>query len=129
MAFFLVFLMPLALLAQTVADPISDSMAFDQILANFKGQHLVGLAKVAAIVQSLMFALRSEFVISRFGDTKKEMRLALVYSLSTIGGVLELMLNGMAVHGALLHSSTLAAYQVLCHQIYTVYIEKKQKKD
>lgn len=118
----------IAVYAQALTDSVSDSFAFDQIMQIFQGPHLAGLALVAAVVQSLMLILRTEFVISRFGSASASVRLALVFLFSTIGGVVQLMSNGMTLHAALLHSTTLAAYQVLGHQLYTVYLEKKQVK-
>lgn len=120
-------LAPLMVFAQVAADPISDLDAIQQILAQLTGGKLAGLALVAAVVQVIMIALRAQTVVKMIGEAKGQLRLALVLLLSYIGGLVVLMQGGMSLGAAFMHSSSLAAFQVLAHQIYTVYMESKKK--
>jgi len=112
--------------AQVVADPISNADALQQIMALFGSGSLKGLSLVAAVIQGLMLLLRSDFVVQKIGAAKASLRLALVLMLSLIGGIVALRMQGMDLKAALIHSSSLAAYQVLFHQLYTVYLESKK---
>lgn len=122
----LMVLMPVLALAQALADSIDNMEALNQIVSSLNGVHIAGLAGVALVVQCIMTALRSNFVVSRFGAAGSSVRLALVYLLSCAGGVLHLINTGMPVGQALFHASSMAAYQVLIHQAYTVYVEQKK---
>lgn len=125
----LVAVFPLALLAQ-VADPtapISDLDAIKKIMDQLTSGSLKGLALVAAIVQCLMAALRSNFVIAKIGEAGAKLRLAAVLGLSWIGGVIALQADGADWMASLVHATSLAAFQVFAHQLYSVYMEKKSK--
>ena len=118
-------LFPLAVLAQMDNLPTMDSI--QMILAVLSTGKMVGLGLVAAIVQILMIGLRTELVVSKLGKLKPSVRLAMVAGLSLVGGVISLVQSGTELIPALVHSTTLAAFQVFGHQIYTVYLEKKQE--
>lgn len=109
-------------------DPISNADAIQKILAELSSHKLVGMGLVAAAVQVIMIALRSELVTSMLGKIDSSIRLALVLGLTWLGGVTTMMAGGMTFGAALLHSTSLAAFQVFAHQLYTVYIEKKTQK-
>lgn len=127
-----IFLMVLSLVAVAqVSDPgsvINNVDAFQAILATLTSGDLKGLTLVAAIIQAVMYALRSQIVVDKLGATKAPIRLVVVLLLSLVGGVVALMKDGMPLAGALLHSTTLAAFQVLFHQLYSQFIEPKLKK-
>ena len=125
----LVMLAPMALLAQAAdpAAPIGNIDALQQILAQLTSTKLVGLGALVAVIQAIMLALRSDYVVKLFGPQGPGTRLALILCLSWLGGVTLLVQGGLTWGAALTHSTSLAAFQVLVHQIYTVYIEKKKK--
>lgn len=79
-----------------------------------------GLGIVMALVQALMLIIKL-----KFADLGK-WNLPLVMALSTIGGIIYLKITlNVGWADVLLHSQTIAAYQVLFHQLYTQFIEKK----
>ena len=116
---------PFVLFAQDVPAPIADIDAIQQILAVLTTKGLAGLGLVAAVVQVLMTALRSNFVIAKFGDLKGSLRITLLLGLTLVGGVVALMLQGMDLVPALLHSTNVAAFQVFVNQLYKQYFTKK----
>ncbi len=121
----LVMTIPFALFAQEVPAPISDIDAVQQILAVLTTKGLSGLALVAAVVQVLMIALRSNYVIAKFGDLKGSTRITALLALTMVGGIVTLMMQGMTIIPAILHSTTIAAFQVLANQVYKQYFVKK----
>ncbi len=121
----LVMMIPFALFAQEVPAPISDIDAVQQILAVLTTKGLSGLALVAAVVQVLMIALRSNYVIAKFGDLKGSTRITALLALTMVGGIVTLMMQGMTIIPAILHSTTIAAFQVLANQVYKQYFVKK----
>lgn len=125
---FVLLLAPLMVLAQVAdpAAPIADIDAIQQILAQLSGGKLAGLALVGAVIQVIMIALRSNTVIKLLGEAKASLRLALILALSWVGGMAVLVQGGMTWTAALLHATSLAAFQVLAHQIYSVYVESKK---
>lgn len=123
--------LPIMLMAQVVQDPsqvISTTDSLQQIMALFSGGHLKGLALVGVVIQVLMLLLRTDFVVNKIGQAKAGLRLAIILALSWLGGISALMLGGMTFGAALLHATSLAAFQVLAHQIYSNYIETKAPK-
>lgn len=120
-----VMMIPFALFAQEVPAPISDIDAVQQILAVLTTKGLSGLALVAAVVQVLMIALRSNYVIAKFGDLKGSTRITALLALTMVGGIVTLMMQGMTIIPAILHSTTIAAFQVLANQVYKQYFVKK----
>lgn len=116
---------PFALFAQEVPGPVADIDAIQQILAVLTTKGLAGLGLVAAVTQVLMLALRSNFVIAKFGEAKGSLRITILLGLTLVGGVVTLLLQGMDLVPALLHSSTVAAFQVFGNQLYKQYFVKK----
>lgn len=121
----LVMAIPFAIFAQEVPAPMADADVVQNILAVLTTKGLQGLAAVAAGVQIIMLALRSEFVIAKLGDLKGKYRITALLALTVVSGVLTLMTQGMALVPAILHSSTVAAFQVLANQVYKQYVVKK----
>lgn len=77
-----------------------------------------GLAVAATIVQVVMYSLRLDMVQKRLPKLLGKHKLILIYALSLVSGVLSLRLQGIDLMASLLHSNTLAAYQVLAHQAF-----------
>lgn len=119
-AFAIGLLMPALIFGQDViVPPTSDEiMSLLASLGGLKGAST--LAIVAVVVQGLMLMLKSS--IGKFAGAYQ---LLAVLLLTLAGGVVGLMIQGMDIGAALMHSSTLAAGQVLLHQIYKQFIEKK----
>lgn len=92
--------------------------ALFQSIGGLKGAGTLGV--VAFVVQALMLGARS-FLAGLLGKYK----LLVVLLLTMVGGVLGLLTQGVELGAALVHSSTLAAAQVLLHQVYKEFIEKK----
>lgn len=108
------------LLAETVEiEPPTpeEIMAFLAAIGGLKGASI--LAIVAVVVQGIMLALRSPL-----GKLAGKVRLVIVLGLTLVGGVLGLMVSGVDLLNALMHSTTLAAMQVLANQIYKQFIKK-----
>lgn len=122
-------LLPFMVFAQAVdpTAPLGNMDAIQQIMAELKGAHLAGLGGVVVVIQVIMLGLRSEYIVNLFGQAKAGCRLATVLLLSWVGGVLYLMQSGMSFKAAILNSTSMAAFQVFAHQVYTIYIEKKVK--
>jgi hypothetical protein len=101
--------------------------AIQMILSQLTGQKLAGLGLVGAVIQVLMILLRTDLVVKYIGEVNGQLRFAAVACLSMVGGIITLMSGGLTLGAAVMHSTTLAAFQVFFHQMYTVYIEKKKK--
>ncbi len=121
----LLMMIPFAIFAQEVPTNLADTDAIQQILAVLTTKGLQGLAAVAAGVQVIMLALRSDYVVAKFGDIKGKYRITALLALTLVGGVLSLMIEGMQLVPAILHSTTVAAFQVLANQAYKQYVVKK----
>lgn len=90
----------------------------------------VALGGVAVASQFLMRVLRNprfQALIRR--EIPARWRLVIVSAMSVAGGVLALREQGVAWDAALLHSSTLAAAQVLVHNVWTQFGEPVLKKE
>jgi beta-lactamase regulating signal transducer with metallopeptidase domain len=83
------------------------------IVKSMGGISGIGALGIAALVtQVLMFALRS-----KLKEQAGAWRLAAVYFLTMVSGVIAMRMTGVDWGGALLHSNTLAAFQVFGHQV------------
>ena len=76
-----------------------------------------------------LVAIFSQFIMKLFqtqlGQKAGKWRLIAIYLLNVIGGIVALMSSGIGFFAALIHSNTLAGLQVLGHQGYKQFIEKK----
>lgn len=93
-----------------------------QSLGGFKGAS--SLVVAGLIVQIFIKFLNSDLSGKIFAGFKGFWKLAIVSFLSVVSGVISLMLNGVSLGAALLHSSTLAAIMVLLNQ----FVQQYQKK-
>lgn len=96
----------------------SEIMAFFAQLGGLKGASALVIAGI--VVQGLMLAVRSFL-----GDLIGQYKLLLVLGLSLVSGVVALMVSGVPLGAALVHSTTLAAFSVFFNQIYKQFFEKK----
>lgn len=119
---------PLVVMAQIDLSVIFGNVdAIQMILSQLTTQKLAGLGLVGGVIQVLMILLRTDIVIKYAGKMSAQVRFAIVAGLSLVGGIVALMAGGLTFGAAIMHSTTLAAFQVFFHQIYTMYIETKQK--
>lgn len=117
--FFFVLFTGMAFAADVIEPPSQmDIMAFLAALGGLKGASALVIA--AAVVQGIMLALRSSV-----GNFLGKWRLTAVLLLSVVAGVIALRISGVSLGAALMHSTTLAALQVLANQIYKQFFEKK----
>lgn len=89
-------------------------------LGGFVGASAMAIA--ALVVQLLMLLFRTP--LASFAG---KWRLLIVYAMSVAAGILCLMVAGVDWKAALLHSQTLASLQVLIHQIWKQFVEKKDE--
>lgn len=121
-AFFAVTLVAVFAFAQDLSQTLPVEDAFRGIMAQLSVGGLKGLALVAAIVQCVMFALRTSYGDKIAGKWK----LAAVYLLSMAGGIIALKMQGMDWVSIVLHSNTLAAIQIFGHQVVKQATEEKK---
>lgn len=111
------------LFAQVAGDVLSEPssveiMAFLAALGGLKGASSLAIA--AAAVQAIMLLLRSSL-----GSFAGKFKLLIVLLLSVVSGVIALKLNGVELGAALLHSSTMASFQVFANQVYKQFFVKE----
>lgn len=111
--------------AQEVSE-VSDLDFIQQLLSFVSGyKGLTGLALAAAAVQSVIMLLKTPLFGKIFKSVTGQIKLLIVSGLSLIAGVIALRITGLSLAESLLHSSTLAAFQVFAHQIYLQFFVKK----
>lgn len=88
-----------------------------QSIGQVKGATGMG---IAVLVTQLIMA----FFRTPLANFAGKFRLVIVMVLSLAAGLLALKLSGVTWAAALVHSSTLAAFQVLAHQLYVQFIKK-----
>lgn len=117
-------MMPIILLAQDRFVEYPTDLWLQDIINSMKGlSGMSALGIVAVFVQLLMKGFKT-----KFGKYAGKWRLLAVYFLTLVGGVLALKITGIGWLSAAVHANTLAAGQVLVHQIYKQFFEKKDEK-
>ena len=113
---FVVLLLPVVVLAQTVADPNQEFMEYlIKSLGGTKGMTTLGI--IALVVQLLMKFLETSWFNKLVPLKVLSWKLPAVSLLTIISGVLALVIrDGMSWSAALLHSTTLSAGMVFAHQ-------------
>lgn len=112
--------------AQEVVQEVSDLDFIQQLLAFIGGyKGLTGLALTAAIVQLLIMLLKTPLFGKIFKSVTGQIKLLIVSGLTLVAGVIALRVTGLSLAESLLHSSTLAAFQVFAHQVYLQFFVKK----
>lgn len=86
-------------------------------IGGVKALGLMGV--VVVLVQGLLLAARSHFT-AFLGKWK----LVTVLLLTVVSGVIGLRVTGLTWDACLLHATTVAAFQVLVHQLYTQFTTK-----
>lgn len=113
----------MALFAQEVVELPMDQFLSDLIasLGGFKGASAMGI--VAIVVQLLMKLSKT-----KLGEYAGRYKLLVVYGLTVVAGVLSLMTAGhLSFMAALIHANSLAAFQVLGHEVVDQFIRKKDE--
>lgn len=78
---------------------------------------------LAVLVTQILLA----FFKTPMGEFAGKYKLLAVLVLSLATGILGLMMSGLDWKAALIHSSTLAAFQVLAHQLYVQFVKKSNE--
>lgn len=78
------------------------------------------LGVVGVLVQGVMLLLRT-----KVGDLAGKYKILIVTGLSLVMGVVGLMQGGLGLVAALMHSTTLSAFQVFLHQLYKQVIKDR----
>lgn len=108
--------------------PVSEVDFAKHLFSGLGSAQMKGLALIGMIVQTIQLGLRVPFFekyLGRFAIGKY--RLVLVLGLSWIGGVIYLMSTGLEFVPSLLHSNSVAAWQVLFHQGYKQFSGNKDE--
>ena len=95
-----------------------------QDLGKISGGGMTAMGIAALITQSVM-----RFFRTNLASFAGKWRLVIVYALSLVSGVLALMTSGLGFLPALIHANSLAAFQVLAHQIWKQFTEKKKVEE
>ncbi len=102
--------------------PVQDFMAFlIKSMGGMKGAST--LAIVGIVLQGLLMLTRTR-LLDKYTSGKK---LLIVYGLSMVAGVVALMSQGLDIQAALIHSNSLAAYQVMFHEVVKKFNDKDNK--
>lgn len=103
-----------------ILPPTADQ--WSEFLAAIGGLKGAGtLAMVAVVIQGILLVVRLP-QLPVPGKTK----LLIVTGLTLVGGVIALKLQGLDWASVVLHSTTLAAFQVFLHQIYKQFLVKNE---
>ena len=97
---------------EVIVPPSGDELIkFLQSLGGLKGAGTAAI--VVIVVQGLLLFFRSSF--AKFAGISQ---ILIVNGLTLIAGVIALKAQGMELSVALLHSQTIAAFQVFAHQVF-----------
>lgn len=111
-----------------VAIPVAEIPTADwlmMLIAAIGGMKGMSALGIAAAVSQLLLKLMST-PLAKFSGKYK---LLAVTGLTLISGVLGLMMIGnISIMAALMHSTTLAAFQVFVHQIWKQFVAKSAEK-
>lgn len=104
--------------------PVADFLqALLASLGGFKGAS--ALAAAGLVVQLLLKLLKTDLMGKLFLKVDGIWKLVIIMTLTYASGVLSLMLQGVDVGAALIHSTTLASLMVLGNQLYQHFTAKK----
>jgi len=95
---------------------------FLNAIGGLKGAGIMG--GIAALIQVLLFVLRSPL-----GYLAGPYKLLLITALTMFLGVTGLKVEGFDWQSAIMHSSTVASFQVFLHQMWKQMVEAKNKKN
>lgn len=123
---FALFLPVFAFAQEAVPAPISNDDFLKLLIESIGGAKGASALVIAGIVVKVLLAfLSSNFFNQFFKNVSGAVKLLIVSALSLASGVIALMVSGLPLGAALVHSSTLTAFLVLFNQIYKQFIEKK----
>lgn len=107
--------------------PVVTNEAFFKLLIESIGgaKGATGLVIAGIVVKLILSFFSTEMAGQIFKKLSGGVKLTIVLFLSLASGVIALMISGVPLMTALLHSSTLSAFVVLSNQVYKQYFEKK----
>lgn len=94
-----------------------------QSLGGLKGA--TTLAIVGFAIQAIVMLLKTPLFKGVWEKLGSQWKLLIITGLTLISGVVALMISGVSIGAALVHSTTLSALSVFLHQIFKQFIEKK----
>lgn len=94
-----------------------------QSIGGLKGASALVIA--GTITQLLIKALSLSFVDGWFTKIAGAGKLIIVYGLTLVSGVLALMMTGVSLGAALVHSTTLSALMVFMNEIYKHFVKEQ----
>jgi len=92
-------------------------------MGGLKGASTLGI--IAVVVQILMATLKLDVLQDKLPKLVGKYKFLFVYALTSISAVVALRMQGIDMLSALLHSNTLATYQVFMHQAMKQFSEKR----
>lgn len=113
--------------AQDVVIPVVTNEDFFKLLIESIGgaKGATTLAIVGIAVKLILSFFSTEMAGQVFKKLSGGVKLTIVLALTLVSGVVALMVSGVPLVTALLHSTTLSAFVVLSNQVYKQYFEKK----
>jgi hypothetical protein len=93
-----------------------------QSLGGLKGAGAMAIG--AIIVQVLIMFLKTPFVDQIFHSFATPMKLLVIMGLSVVSGIISLMISGLSLPAALMHSTTLGLAMAFVNQLITYYEQK-----
>lgn len=106
--------------AADVVPPSTDELAaLIASLGGLKGASALAIA--AVVVQGIMLVIRT-----KLGEMAGKWRLTIMYALTVAAAVIAQRIAGLDLGAALMHSNTLAALQVLAHQVLVQFFKKEE---
>jgi hypothetical protein len=121
-AMFGVFASALAFAADVLPQPVSSDEFLAALLGSLGGFKGASTLVIVGIVTQLAMKL----LMTKVGDFAGKWKITIVLTLSIVVGVVGLMsTEHLTLLAALLHSTTLAAFQVLGHQLLVQFSEKE----
>lgn len=119
-------LIPIFAMSQELP-PVSDTDFFLYVIQSLGSLKGAGALAIAYFVSQLILKfMATPLAMNLLKGVKGPVKLTVVLAVNLLSGVLSLMvLNGMTLGPAIMHSTTLAAFSVLFNQIYKQYVEKQ----
>ncbi len=112
-----------------VDDPmavIPISAFLEALLASLGGiKGASGLALAGMVVQLVIKLLKTDLMGKLFQKIDGVWKLVIILSLTYVSGVLSLMMQGVDLGAALIHSTALASLMVLGNELYKHFTQKK----
>lgn len=112
-----------------VLEPVGNDEFLKFLLASLGGLKGAGALAIAGFaVQAIIRLLKTPMVNSFFLRIGGEWKITIVTGLTVAAGVIGLMISGVPLVAALIHSTTLSAFLVFFNQIYRHFSKREPAK-